>query len=165
MTDNWQVRDQLEPQDVPAIRALVERTGVFYPEETVIAEELVQECLDQGAKSYYRCLVAEQNHRLGGYACYVEVGGTLGTFELYWLAVDPAMQGQGIGLLLLQTLEDRIRMLGGLRIYIATSMRDDYLPARSLYAKAGYRQQAILTDYYRTGDHLVYFNKDLSVKP
>ena len=35
--------------------------------------------------------------KLAGWICWGPTPCTLGTYDLYWMAVDPALQGSGIG--------------------------------------------------------------------
>ncbi len=154
-------RPLLEAADAAKIEQILHRTGVFYAEEIPVARELLDECLSQGPDSYYRCFVAQANNQLLGYALYVEVAATQGTFELYWLAVDPEIQGQGIGRRLMSELEQQVLAAHGRRIYISTSAKPEYESARKLYASCGYKLAGRLPDYFRQGDDLLYFYKVL----
>ena len=57
----------------------------------------------------YVALGAELDGRLVGWICWGPTPCTLGTFDLYWMAVDPAAQGAGIGTALIRAMEDRLR--------------------------------------------------------
>ena len=161
--DNLVFRGLESLADVARLEEIICHTGVFYPEEIPVARELLDDCLAQAASGYYRTVLAKRGDEILGYALYVEVAGTLGTFELYWLAVDPIRQGHGIGRLLMAELERQIIAAQGLRIYISTSARPEYEPARKLYTACGYRLAGRLPDYFRHGDDLLYFYKSLVV--
>ena len=79
-------------------------------------------------------LVAEDNDGRMAACVYTEIRGERGYVGL--LAVDPARQGQGIGRLMMQAAEDRLRRHGcvGADI-IVLSLRPDLLP---LYERLGY---------------------------
>ncbi|HEV3412335.1 MAG TPA: GNAT family N-acetyltransferase [Puia sp.] len=59
-------------------------------------------------------------------------------FELAKMAVSPAAQGMGIGLLLGQVCIDKARALGSTRIYLESNTR--LKPAINLYHKLGFRK-------------------------
>jgi acetoin utilization deacetylase AcuC-like enzyme/GNAT superfamily N-acetyltransferase len=156
-----QLRHELQPEDPGRIRHLVEITGFFSQEEVDVAEELAQERLARGAASGYHFVMAEQYGRLVGYACYGQISCTVGSYDLYWIAVHPDIQGKGLGQRLLQETEHLIRDAGGSRIYVDTSQRLQYASTRAFYENAGYRLDAVLTEFYAPGDNKVIYCKSL----
>ena len=96
-----------------------------------------------------------------GYACYGLIPLTANSYDLYWIAVGPEYQGHGIGKILLETTEKRIRKSGGKRVYVDTSSRRQYRPTRRFYASCGYKKAADLPDFYRDGDGKIVFVKGL----
>ncbi|NCC76169.1 MAG: N-acetyltransferase [Clostridia bacterium] len=153
------------PADVTVLEEIIRRTGVFHPEEIPVARELLDDCLVQGGSGYYRCFLAQDRAGILGYALFVEVAGTIGTFELYWLAVDPSFQGTGVGHQLMAELERQVRNAAGQRIYISTSAKPEYRPARQLYLSCGYELAGRLPNYFRQGDDLLYYHKTLEAGP
>lgn len=160
MSISW--RTALEAADPDRIRALVAATGFFSPDEIAIAGELADDCLAQGAASDYRFLLAEEPGRLLGYACYGPIPGTRSSWDLYWIAVMPGLQRQGLGRALLEEVEEAIRAAGGTRIYVDTSSRDQYEPTRRFYRAGGYRLAAELQDFYAPGDGKVIFVREIA---
>jgi GNAT superfamily N-acetyltransferase len=151
------LRETVVDGDVRAISELVLATGFFSPEEVGVAVELVEDRLGRGPASDYAFLIAEREGRLAGYTCYGRTRGTLASFDLYWIVVAPDQQRHGLGRLLLEETERRIRERGGLRIYVETSSRSLYEPTRQFYLTNGYVQEAFLADYYSPGDgKLIY---------
>lgn len=161
--DNLVFRGLESLADVARLEEIICHTGVFYPEEIPVARELLDDCLAQAASDYYRGFLTQRGDEILGYALYVEAAGTLGTFELYWLAVDPVCQGMGVGRQLMEELERQVNAAQGLRIYISTSARPEYEPARRLYTACGYELAGCLPNYFRQGDDLLYFYKSLVV--
>ena len=94
-----------------------------------------------------------------GYACYGPHALTEGTYDLYWIAVDPAAQGQGVGHALMAQVEAGVRAQGGRLLLIETSSIASYDAARRLYASAGYGLEATVRDFYEPGDDLLIFAK------
>ena len=156
-----QLRYELRPEDPERIRLLVDITGFFSAEEVDVAEELAQERLQRGAPSGYYFVVAEQYGRLVGYACYGQIPCTVSSYDLYWIAVHPDIQGKGLGQRLLQETERLIRDAGGSRIYVDTSQRLQYASTRAFYENAGYKLDAVLAEFYAPGDNKVIYCKSL----
>lgn len=156
------LRETLEPADVGAVRELVAATRMFNAEEVEIAAELVEETLRRGKASGYEFLMASERGRLVGYSCFGRIAGTQASFDLYWIAVAPELQGRGLGQLLLARLETRVSESGGGRLYVETSGRAQYAPTRRFYARAGYRIEAQLPDFYAPGDAKLIFAKELA---
>lgn len=63
-----------------------------------------------------------------------------GSYELAKMAVSPAAQGQGVGLLLGQAAIERVRELGGRRVYLESNSKLG--PALALYRKLGFQDLA-----------------------
>ena len=155
-------RSQAGEQDLPALRELVVSTGVFYPEELEIALELLHERLRLGSKSGYEFLFAEQGRELVGYCTWGPVPLTKTSFDLYWIAVAPQVQGLGIGRKLMALTEAAVARRGGGQLYIETSSRGVYARTRRFYRSAGYRQAARLIDFYGPEDHKIVFCKSIA---
>jgi ribosomal protein S18 acetylase RimI-like enzyme len=153
------LRDVVTPRDVAAVRDIVERTGFFRPDEVAIAVELLEERLARGAASGYQFVLADVQDVVAGYACFGAIACTVASYDLYWVAVDPQFQRQGIGRLLLAAVESRIVSAGGRRIYIDTSGRAQYSPTRAFYERSGFRCEATLRDFYTAGDDRLIYAK------
>jgi ribosomal protein S18 acetylase RimI-like enzyme len=152
-----------EAADPERVRALVAATGFFSEDEVAVAGELVDERLARGAASGYEFLFAEggpQRH-LVGYTCYGRVPMTVATYDLYWIVVHPQQQGAGLGRLLVAETEAAIAAVGGTALYAETSGRLQYAPTRGFYRRCGYREAAVLVDFYAPGDDKVIFAKRL----
>jgi ribosomal protein S18 acetylase RimI-like enzyme len=77
------------------------------------------------------------------------------------MAVDPALQGAGIGTALVLEMEHRLAGLARL-IVVETAGRPDYAATRSFYQARGYRPTATIPDFYAPGDDQVVFVKQVS---
>lgn len=154
------IRDTPRPEDAAAIGRLVETTGFFRPDEVAIAVELIEERLARGDASGYRFVFADApSGELAGYACFGPIGCTLGSFDLYWIAVDPAHQSCGLGRALLMAVEERIACEGGRCLYAETSSKPQYEPTRRFYRATGFIAEALVRDFYDEGDDKVIFAK------
>lgn len=155
------IRRSIEPFDRTAINGVLEATGFFNDEELATAMELVDDALVNGSASHYRFLIAELNGRVSGYACWGPIPGTADAVDLYWIAVDPAAQGHGLGRALLAAAESWTHDSDRHRIYVETSSRPQYGPTRGFYVACGYRVVAELQDFYAPRDAKVIFLKVL----
>lgn len=142
----------LQPDDRPALDALLRATGFFNPEELEVALELVDDRLANGPESHYRFLVGEIAGEVAGYACWGPIPGTAASADLYWIAVAPSHQGQGAGAALLAAAEAQMATQGRTRVYVETSTRPQYHPTRAFYLACGYHLAADLADFYAPGD-------------
>ena len=82
-------REQVVEGDAAEVERMTRATGKFREDEIAIAVELVQDGLTKGAASDYRFAFVEGDHGLAAYACWGQTPCTLGTWDLYWIAVDP----------------------------------------------------------------------------
>jgi ribosomal protein S18 acetylase RimI-like enzyme len=89
----------------------------------------------------------------------------VGTWDIYWIAVDPEYQKRSLGRALLDHVETIIRERGGRMSVLETSGRAEYLPTRGFYLKCGYTEAAVIRDYYGTGDSMVLYTKRLVSPP
>lgn len=156
-----QMREEVLPADIEAVRRIVESTGFFSKAEADVAAELVEERLNKGIQSGYYFLFAEQDGRVVGYSCFGPIACTLFSYDLYWIAVEDAFRGQGLGRGLLEASEKAIAKLGGRRIYVETSSREQYHPTRSFYLRCDYLEASVLEDFYAPGDSKVTYLKVL----
>lgn len=153
-------RYEVAPADRDRVGAIVASSGFFSPAETAVAVELVDECLSKGpAASGYWFVFAEADGRTLGYACYGHIAATECSYDLYWIAVDEACRGQGLGRRLMDEAERLILAAGGHRVYVETSSRPQYLSTRTFYQRCGYRQDALIEDFYAPGDGKVILVK------
>lgn len=154
-------RDRVRPEDAAVVRGIVTSTGFFHDHEVAVAVELVEERLEKGTDSGYLFLFAEQTGRTVGYCCYGEIPCTQGSFDLYWIVVHDDCRGRGIGGRLLGEAERRIAGLEGRAIWVETSGQEKYRPTREFYLRCGYRQEAVLKDFYAAGDDKIIYAKHL----
>lgn len=154
-------REQVTATDADRVRDLTAAAGVFSAEEVSIAEELVRARLQTGAESGYHFLFSERGGRVEGYTCFGPIPGTERRFDLYWIVVDPKRQRAGLGRELLRRTEAAAIAAGATHLFVDTSGRSAYAPARAFYRRAGYRKVAELPDFFHDGDAKVIHAKRL----
>ena len=154
-------RYEVTPADVAVIREVTASTGYFHDDEVAVAAELVEERLAKGAASGYEFVLVEGNGRVLGYTTFGPIPCTRSSFDWYWLAVRPELQGFGFGKQLLRQVEARAKAMGGTRLYCETSGRPQYATTRAFYEYMGFTLCELLDDYYDTGDGRVTYVKPL----
>jgi ribosomal protein S18 acetylase RimI-like enzyme len=141
-------------------------TGAFHGDEVEVALSLFDLSLAGGgtATADYEFVGAFENERLLGYACFGATPATDGTFDLYWLAVDPTVQGRGIGRSLVRAVEEKLIGRGGRLLVVETSSRPDYESTRRFYARSGYTEAARVRDFYAPADDRILLTTRLTTR-
>jgi ribosomal protein S18 acetylase RimI-like enzyme len=147
--------------DKPALMQILQHTPEFKPHEVVVAEEVIDAYLADPDGSGYHTLTAYTKGQLAGYICYGQTPCTVGTWDIYWVAVAGDRRGQGIGGALTKKAEDAIRQAQGRMILVETSSSPVYENTRRFYLGQGYELIARVPDFYAPGDDLLVMQKRL----
>jgi ribosomal protein S18 acetylase RimI-like enzyme len=149
----------LTAADRGRIEEITRAVGLFREDEIPVALEVFDEAMRAGPSGEsYQVLGAEVEGNLSGWICWGPTPCTLGTYDLYWLVVDPRLQGTGIGTSLVAEMERRLA--GGARlIVVETAGRLDFAATRAFYEARGYVPTATIPDFYAPGDDQVVFVK------
>jgi D-alanine-D-alanine ligase len=149
----------LSAADRGRIEEITRAVGVFHADELLVALEVFDGAV--AGSPDYQALGAEVDGRLAGWICWGATPCTLGTYDLYWMAVDPGLHGSGIGTVLITEMEQRL--VGAARLVVVeTAGRPDYAPTRAFYEARGYRRAAVIPDFYAPGDDQVVYVKTLT---
>jgi len=178
----------LSRRDRPRLAELLAATGAFSADEVEVALSLLDvssgtsdsdDASSRGAtprrdlssppqdsENDYEFLGAfdEQSGRLIGYACFGATPATDGTYDLYWLAVDPAAQGRGVGSALVHAVEQKLLDRGARLLVVETSSRPDYEGTRRFYARSGYTEAARVRDFYAPADDRIVLTTRLTTR-
>lgn len=146
--------------DREAVARITRDCGAFRDDEIPVALEVFDAAVRDAAGESYVARGAEVDGALAGWICWGPTPCTLGTWDCYWLVVDPTRQGGGVGTRLVEAME---RALAGRArlIVVETSSRDDYAMARAFYEARGYTATARIPEYFAPGDGLVVYTKSL----
>jgi ribosomal protein S18 acetylase RimI-like enzyme len=148
--------------DKPALMQILRHTPEFKPYEVVVAEEVIDGYLQDPQGTGYHTLVADGDSQVAGYICYGEAPCTVGTWDIYWVAVAGDKRGQGIGGALTKAAEEDIRQGRGRLILVETSSTTIYENTRRFYLGQGYTLVSRIPDFYAPGDDLLILQKRLS---
>jgi ribosomal protein S18 acetylase RimI-like enzyme len=149
------VLGQLSAADRPRVAEILRVSRVFSREEIGVALEL----FDESSQGYLFLGAFTPEEVLVGYACWGPTPATDRTWDLYWIAVDTALQGAGIGTILLEEVERRLVGQHARMLIAETSSRSDYTATRGFYERRGYREAARVRDFYAPGDDRIIFVK------
>jgi GNAT superfamily N-acetyltransferase len=154
---------QLSVADRGRIEEITRAVRLFREDEIPVALEVFDAAVHEGGSLDYTALGADFDGRLAGWICWGPTPCTLGTYDLYWMAVDPTLQGTGIGTALLSEMERRLNGLARL-VIIETTGRADYAGTRAFYSARGYLPVSTIPDFYAPGDDQVVYVKNMSVE-
>jgi GNAT superfamily N-acetyltransferase len=150
---------------------LLVSTRVFSDEEIAVALQLFDVSMDdrlagvdEASAPDYEFTGAFDDERLLGYACAGPTPATEGTFDLYWLAVDPTVQGRGVGRTIVHDVERQLRERGARMLLVETSSRPDYSKTRAFYARCGYSEAARIRDFYAPADDRIMLTTRLTTR-
>lgn len=164
VTDSTQLH--LAPLDTQArdqVEGILRATGVFREDEILVGLEVLDSYLAHPEQDYTALGAFTPGGELLGFSIHGPTPCTLGTWDLYWIAVSPEAQGLGVGTVLLKEVEGRLTRLNARLLIIETSSRPPYDPTRAFYLKKGYREVARVPDFYEAGDDRVIYAKTLTV--
>lgn len=146
--------------DVPALEAVVDRTGLF-PSELLggmlagyLAGQAGDELwltVDDGARDAAPVAVA--------YAAPERM--TAGTWNLYLIAVRPDRQGRGVGARLVRHVESALAARAARVLLVETSGLPAFAGTRAFYRANGYVEEARIREFYAAGEDKVVFWKAL----
>ena len=168
---------EMSPKDRPRIREILDATRVFRTEEVDVAIELFDSVfgaplgvdavaaanpeISPASPDYFFLGAFTPEEELAGFACYGPTPGSDRTYDLYWIAVDPAVQGSGCGTILLNEVERRLKGLNARMVVVETSSRSDYGSSRGFYIQRGYVEAARSRDFYAPADDRITYTKRL----
>lgn len=151
--------------DKESVLQILIRTGMFTAAEINVAEELIDHFLLRPEQGDYFIEVVESD--TGNVAGYVTWGPTPlaeGTFDLYWIAISPDVQGQGYGKMLMRSVEQKIEEEQGRLLIIETSSQPKYESTRQFYLKQQYQEVARIAGFYAENDDRIIYAKYFSRK-
>ena len=156
------IRPLLEKDRAKLLSVLI-KTRAFTSAEIDVAMELIDIVLkDQVQKDYQIDCMGDDQDLAIGYICHGPTPMAQGTFDLYWIAVDPDFQEQGAGSKLVGFLEEGVKARGGRMILADTSTVPQYEKTQRFYVKNGFQQVARIPDYYYPGNDRVTFCRRLT---
>lgn len=148
--------------DRDKIETILIETKNFNVDEIKIAMELIDVYLSEPNQKDYEIFTDENdNKEINGYVCIGPRPLTNGTYDLYWIAVNPNVQARGIGSGLINHIENYLKRKNARLVLIETSGKPSYEKERRFYEKNRYDKLVEIKDFYNIGDSLVIYGKYL----
>ncbi|MDD5111622.1 MAG: GNAT family N-acetyltransferase [Candidatus Altiarchaeota archaeon] len=145
--------------DITGMRGILEHTSEFSSRDVECCLECLHECVG-GVEPTYKFICAVEDDGLTGFACYDTDTLADGVFEVYWVVVAPHKRKNGVGRMLLESIESEAKKENARMIAIETESGPNYENARRLYEKCGFVSEAVLKDFYHKGeDKLIYVKR------
>jgi ribosomal protein S18 acetylase RimI-like enzyme len=150
-------------EDRAAVEHIVSRVGNFRPDEIDCALELVDIYLnDNRQRDYHIAVAVDRAAKVCGYTCWGPTPLTKGTYDLYWIATDPEVQGGGFGRLLMAFVEEQVQKEHGRLLVLETSSKESYGNTVGFYRRLHYEEASRIRDFYDVGDDKITFVKRFS---
>lgn len=86
---------------------------------------------------------------------------TMGTWNMYLIAVHPAHQSRGLGAALVGHIEDTLADRGQRLLLVETSGLPEFERTRAFYLTNGYVEEARVREFYGPGEDKIVFRKVL----
>lgn len=86
---------------------------------------------------------------------------TEGTYNLLAIGVSQNAQRKGVASAMMEYIEHQLKQNNGRLLLVETSSDDAQIAARKLYQKIGYKQVAVIDDFWKEGEDKIVFLKQL----
>jgi len=86
---------------------------------------------------------------------------TEGTYNLLAIGVSQNAQRKGVASAMMEYIEQQLKQKKGRLLLVETSSDEAQIAARKLYQKIGYKQVAVIDDFWKDGEDKIVFLKQL----
>ena len=142
--------------DFDALVALATASGLFEPDQTEILAAMLR-----SPEEHDVWFTDEESGIPVGVAYLAPEKMTNGTWNLYWIAIDPDHQRQGRGKAMLAHVENWLVQEKQRILLVETAGVDEFEYVRKFYSDSGFEAEARIRDFYESGVDKVVFRKSL----
>ena len=107
-------------------------------------------------------VAGEVGSQLAGVGYFVPERMTEGAWNLLLIAVEPRLQGLGIGAAIMAHAEQTVIASGGRLLLVETSGLPEFEKTRGFYRRIEYVEEARIRNFYQAGEDKVVFVKTLA---
>lgn len=143
--------------DLPSIKALIDESGLF-PSE--LLDGMVEDFFSHPAP-HDMWFAGEIGTEIAAVAYCAPEKMTLGTYNLYLIAVHPRYQGKKCGSQMIDFVEATLQAKQARILIVETSGLPEFEKTRAFYLKMGFTQEAVIREFFEPGDDKVVFWKKL----
>jgi ribosomal protein S18 acetylase RimI-like enzyme len=154
-----------ELKDVAAIKTIAVDTQMFDADSAGFVDDLITGILDGTSHDRHFVVADGPDGAVIGAAYYAPEPFSNRMWNLYFIAVHPSQQGNGIGTELINHVERHLRQAGpdaAQVLIVETSSTDQYSRTRQFYPKQGYVEEARIRRFYGPDDDKVVYWKALT---
>ena len=135
---------------------LARRTRAFTERELAVLDEVLEDCLLKPEEGY-RFEGITQEGALSGFLIWGRTPMTEKGYDIYWIAVDPALQGKGLGKALMAKVEEAARRRPAAASSAWRPRAGRITGAKGTSGSCGFVEAGRIRDFYRAGDDLVTY--------
>lgn len=146
--------------DQKALMAIAEAINLFSSQELSELGGMLAEYFNSDFDNDHFWLTYDDDKPVGVAYCAPEQYADK-TWNLYFIAVHPDRQGEGIGGKLLSYIEQKLAERGDRLLLVETSGLPNFERTRAFYRKHGYDEEARIREFYKAGDDKIIFRKAL----
>jgi GNAT superfamily N-acetyltransferase len=154
---NQQFIREMSKSDLAKVKAIIDDNQMF-PAEYI--DEMTVDYFNQETQELWYILEQEDAGIIAVAYCSPE-RMTEGTWNLLLIAVLKQFQGCGVGSTLITFIEQKLQTLMVRVLLVETFGLPEYKLTRDFYPKCGYKQVAVIPEYYDSGDDKIVFWKNL----
>ncbi len=150
--------------DLNRIKDIAVAAEMFTPQEVEFFDDMLHGALDGSLDGHHWLVAGSDSKSVVGAAQFAPEPFADRMWNLYFIAVDPAHQGLGIGSALMAHAEADLRGRGEeitRTLVVETSSTDQYARTRQFYLGLGYDEEARIRQFYGPDDDKVVFWKSL----
>lgn len=142
--------------DLPAMKAVIDANAMF-PSD--LLDDMIAPFFSEAITSEFWRVAESPDGELVGLAYCAPERMTEGTWNLLLIAVLPLRHNQGFGTALMGASELAVKRQNAHLMLVETSGLPEFANTREFYPRIGYKQAAVLADFYCPGDDKVVFTK------
>lgn len=150
---------KVEAADVPDLKEVLD-TSELFPSE-YLDNMLTDYFTNPDTEEIWFTAVDDSNKKIAIGYCVPEKL-TNATYNLLAIAVHKQFQGEGIGQLMMEFIEDYLRRNKKRILIVETSSDERYALTRKFYVKLKYVQMASIKDFWNEGEDKIIFWKKLN---
>lgn len=143
--------------DIPELKKVLDSSELF---PSYLLDDMINDYLNNESSTDFWFTTIENEKPVSiGYCAPERL--TEGTYNLYAIAVNKSLQGNGIGKQMMEYIESHLRKSGNRILIVETSGKPEFELTREFYIKCQYIKQAVIPEFYEKGDDKVVFWKKL----
>jgi ribosomal protein S18 acetylase RimI-like enzyme len=153
---NREIR-KVRKADIPELKKVLDYSELF---PSYLLDDMINDYLNNESSTDFWFTTIENEKPVSiGYCAPERL--TEGTYNLYAIAVNKSLQGNGIGKQMMEYIESHLRNSGNRILIVETSGKPEFELTREFYIKCQYIKQAVIPEFYEKGDDKVVFWKKL----